>query len=84
MHTFGTIDILVNNAAFQRTYEKLENISDDEFEETPMPRPKRPFWTTLMRIVKTGFPPLQWHHAIKIFSRVKALSTAKERPLHAP
>jgi NAD(P)-dependent dehydrogenase (short-subunit alcohol dehydrogenase family) len=34
MHTFGTIDILVNNAAFQRTYEKLEDISDDEFEET--------------------------------------------------
>jgi len=31
---FGTIDILVNNAAFQRTYEKFEDISDDEFEET--------------------------------------------------
>jgi NAD(P)-dependent dehydrogenase (short-subunit alcohol dehydrogenase family) len=29
----GTIDILVNNAAFQRTYEKFEDISDDEFEE---------------------------------------------------
>jgi NAD(P)-dependent dehydrogenase (short-subunit alcohol dehydrogenase family) len=31
---FGTIDILVNNAAFQRTHEKFEDISDDEFEET--------------------------------------------------
>jgi NAD(P)-dependent dehydrogenase (short-subunit alcohol dehydrogenase family) len=31
---FGTIDILVNNAAFQRTYEKFEDIPDDEFEET--------------------------------------------------
>jgi NAD(P)-dependent dehydrogenase (short-subunit alcohol dehydrogenase family) len=31
---FGIIDILVNNAAFQRTYEKFEDISDDEFEET--------------------------------------------------
>jgi hypothetical protein len=30
----GTIDILVNNAAFQRTYEKFEDISEDEFEET--------------------------------------------------
>jgi len=29
----GTIDILVNNAAFQRTYEKFEDIPDDEFEE---------------------------------------------------
>jgi len=31
---FGGIDILVNNAAFQRTYEKIEDISDDAFEET--------------------------------------------------
>jgi NAD(P)-dependent dehydrogenase (short-subunit alcohol dehydrogenase family) len=31
---FGTIDILVNNAAFQRTYEKFEDVFDDEFEET--------------------------------------------------
>jgi hypothetical protein len=28
------IDILVNNAAFQRSYDKFEDISDDEFEET--------------------------------------------------
>ena len=34
LDAFGTIDILVNNAAFQRTYEKFEDISDDEFEET--------------------------------------------------
>jgi NAD(P)-dependent dehydrogenase (short-subunit alcohol dehydrogenase family) len=30
----GGIDILVNNAAFQRTYDKFEDIPDDEFEET--------------------------------------------------
>ena len=30
----GNIDILVNNAAFQRTYENFEDISDNEFEET--------------------------------------------------
>lgn len=29
---FGGIDILVNNAAYQRTYEKFEDIPDDEFE----------------------------------------------------
>ena len=34
LSTFGTIDILVNNAAFQRTYGNFEDISDDEFEET--------------------------------------------------
>jgi enoyl-[acyl-carrier-protein] reductase (NADH) len=31
---FGAIDILVNNAAFQRSYDKFEDISDDESEET--------------------------------------------------
>lgn len=30
---FGGIDVLVNNAAFQRNYESLEDISDEEFEE---------------------------------------------------
>lgn len=30
----GGIDILVNNAAFQRTYAKFEDIPEDEFEET--------------------------------------------------
>jgi NAD(P)-dependent dehydrogenase (short-subunit alcohol dehydrogenase family) len=31
---FGRIDIVVNNAAFQRTYEKLEDIPEDEFDTT--------------------------------------------------
>jgi NAD(P)-dependent dehydrogenase (short-subunit alcohol dehydrogenase family) len=31
---FGRIDILVNNAAFQRTYESLEDISDEEWDYT--------------------------------------------------
>ncbi len=32
--TFGRLDILVNNAAYQQTHEKLEDISDEEFELT--------------------------------------------------
>jgi NAD(P)-dependent dehydrogenase (short-subunit alcohol dehydrogenase family) len=31
---FGRIDILVNNAAFQRTYENLEDIPDEEWSYT--------------------------------------------------
>jgi NAD(P)-dependent dehydrogenase (short-subunit alcohol dehydrogenase family) len=34
IEAFGRIDILVNNAAFQRTYEHFEDISEEEFEET--------------------------------------------------
>src|ERR1700676_3442814 len=34
IEAFGRIDILVNNAAFQRTYENFEDISEEEFEET--------------------------------------------------
>jgi NAD(P)-dependent dehydrogenase (short-subunit alcohol dehydrogenase family) len=31
---FGRIDVLVNNAAYQMTYDKLEDISDDEWDKT--------------------------------------------------
>jgi len=34
IEAFGAIDILVNNAAFQRTYDQFEDITDDEFEQT--------------------------------------------------
>src|SRR3712207_4327794 len=34
MAVFGRIDVLVNNAAFQRTYEALEDISDEEWNYT--------------------------------------------------
>jgi NAD(P)-dependent dehydrogenase (short-subunit alcohol dehydrogenase family) len=31
---FGKLDILVNNAAFQRTYEKIEDITAQEWDRT--------------------------------------------------
>ena len=34
LRTFNHLDILVNNAAFQRTHEKLEEIPEDEFDAT--------------------------------------------------
>ncbi len=32
--TFGRLDILVNNAAFQRSHDKLEDFTEDEFDAT--------------------------------------------------
>jgi NAD(P)-dependent dehydrogenase (short-subunit alcohol dehydrogenase family) len=32
LRAFGRIDVLVNNAAFQRSYERLEDVPDDEFD----------------------------------------------------
>ena len=32
VHAFGRIDVLVNNAAVQRTYDQLEDISDEEWD----------------------------------------------------
>ena len=34
MGSFGRLDVLVNNAAFQRTHEKLEEIPEEEFDTT--------------------------------------------------
>lgn len=34
VNEFGRLDILVNNAAYQRTYEKLEDIPEEEFDAT--------------------------------------------------
>lgn len=34
VEALGGVDILVNNAAFQRTYDKFTDIPDEEFEET--------------------------------------------------
>jgi NAD(P)-dependent dehydrogenase (short-subunit alcohol dehydrogenase family) len=34
MEEFGRLDILINNAAFQRTYAELADISEEEFDQT--------------------------------------------------
>ena len=34
LHLFGRLDILVNNAAFQRSHDKLEDFTEDEFDAT--------------------------------------------------
>ena len=41
---FGTLDILVNNAAFQRTHEKIEEFTSDEFDRTFRTNVYAMFW----------------------------------------
>jgi NAD(P)-dependent dehydrogenase (short-subunit alcohol dehydrogenase family) len=41
---FGRLDILVNNAAFQRTYESIEDISTDEFDASFRTNVYAMFW----------------------------------------
>ena len=43
---FGKLDILVNNAAFQRTYDALEDISEDEFDAHFKTNVYAPFFLT--------------------------------------
>jgi NAD(P)-dependent dehydrogenase (short-subunit alcohol dehydrogenase family) len=54
VEALGTIDILVNNAAFQRSYEKFEDVSDNEFEET-----YRVNVFAMFRLCKALFPQMK-------------------------
>jgi NAD(P)-dependent dehydrogenase (short-subunit alcohol dehydrogenase family) len=56
---FGRIDILVNNAAFQRTYESLDEIPDDEWEYT-----FRTNITAMFRLSKAAVPHMRPGSAI--------------------
>ncbi|MFL6447162.1 MAG: SDR family oxidoreductase [Bryobacteraceae bacterium] len=51
---FGKIDILVNNAAFQRTYDKLEDIPEDEFDTTYRTNVYGTFFLTQAALPKMG------------------------------
>jgi NAD(P)-dependent dehydrogenase (short-subunit alcohol dehydrogenase family) len=51
---FGKVDILVNNAAFQRTYDHLEDIPEDEFDTTFRTNVYGTFFLTQAALPKMG------------------------------
>jgi NAD(P)-dependent dehydrogenase (short-subunit alcohol dehydrogenase family) len=51
---FGTLDVLVNNAAFQRTHESIEEFSTDEFDETFRTNVYAMFW-----LCRAGLPRMR-------------------------
>ena len=50
----GKIDILVNNAAYQRTYDKLEDIREEEFDATYRTNVYGTFFLTQAALPKMG------------------------------
>ena len=67
VETFGRVDVLVNNAAYQMTYDSLEDISDEEWDKT--------FSTNIgamFRITKAAVPHMQPGSAIVNTTSVNA------------
>ncbi|KQR76141.1 NAD(P)-dependent oxidoreductase [Burkholderia sp. Leaf177] len=67
VETFGRVDVLVNNAAYQMTYDSLEEISDEEWDKT--------FSTNIgamFRITKAAVPHMQPGSAIVNTTSVNA------------
>jgi NAD(P)-dependent dehydrogenase (short-subunit alcohol dehydrogenase family) len=54
VEAFGGIDVLVNNAAFQRTYARLEDVPDDEWQ-----RHLDTNITAMFRLCKAALPHMQ-------------------------
>ncbi len=54
IEAFGRLDILVNNAAFQRTYARIEDISSEEFDTTLRTNVYAPFFLS-----KAAVPHMQ-------------------------
>jgi NAD(P)-dependent dehydrogenase (short-subunit alcohol dehydrogenase family) len=56
VESFGRLDILVNNAAFQRTYSSLEDVPEDEFDAHFRTNVYAPFFLTqaAIKVMKPG------------------------------
>ena len=64
---FGTLDILVNNAAFQRSHEEVEEFSSEEFERTFRTNVFAMFW-----LCRTALPRMKAGSAVINTSSIQA------------
>lgn len=75
---FGRLDILVSNAAFQRTYEKLEDISEEEFDTTFRTNVYGTFFVT-----QAALPVMKPGGSILITCSIQSYTPSESLPAYA-
>jgi NAD(P)-dependent dehydrogenase (short-subunit alcohol dehydrogenase family) len=76
---FGRVDILVNNAAFQRTYESIEDITTEEFERTFRTNVFAMFW-----LCRAAVPRMKPGSAIINTASIQAFDPSPSLLAYAP
>ena len=76
---FGRLDILVNNAAFQRTYDTIENVPTDEFDRTFRTNVYAMFW-----LCRAGLPKMKPGSAIINTASIQSYDPSAHLLAYAP
>lgn len=76
---FGHLDILVNNAAFQRTHEAIEDFSTEEFDRTFKTNVYAMFW-----LCRAALPRMKPGNCIINVSSIQALDPSPSLLAYAP
>jgi NAD(P)-dependent dehydrogenase (short-subunit alcohol dehydrogenase family) len=77
--TFGRLDILVNNAAYQMTYDKIEDITPEEFEKT-----FRTNVFAMFYLCRAGLPRMKPGSAIINTASIQAFDPSPQLLAYAP
>ena len=76
---FGRLDILVNNAAFQRTHERIEEFSTEEFDRTFKTNVYAMFW-----LCRAALPRMKAGSAIINVASIQAFDPSPQLLAYAP
>jgi NAD(P)-dependent dehydrogenase (short-subunit alcohol dehydrogenase family) len=76
---FGRLDILVNNAAFQRTYESIEQVSTEEFDRTFRTNVYAMFW-----LCRAGLPRMKPGSTIINTASIQSYDPSSQLLAYAP
>jgi hypothetical protein len=76
---FGTVDILVNNAAFQRTHDRIEELSTEEFDDTFKTNVYAMFW-----LCRAALPRMRPGSAIINTASIQAFDPSPNLLAYAP